>query len=232
MKGRVETHEAEVQAEVIDRAVMENRAIGEEENGIKEVDDSEAWLVDAEDDGFGCGHGGFEHFDDLESGGTVEAGGGFVEEEEFGVVDDLDADGDAAALSAGDAAEAVVAEGGVGDVGEAEVVDEGGDLGGEGRRREAEAEAGGEGEGFGDGEEREEGVVVGDVGGGFGEVGGAEGAAVDEDGTAVGGDFAGEDLEEGGLSGAAGADDGQDLAGFGPAIDVAEDVAVVLVVGM
>lgn len=206
---------------------MQNRAIGEKENGIEKLHDSEPRLVDAENDGPlpSFGHGGLQHVDDLKSRSAVEAGSGFVENKHFGVVNHFHADGDPPPLTAGDSADSVVADSGVGDVAESEFLDEGVDLGGEVGGREGEAEPGGEGEGLLDGEEREEGVLLGDVAGDFVEMGRVDGAVVEEEGAGVRGGFAGEDLEEGGLSGAAGADDGEDLAGFGSAIDVGKQVA-------
>ena len=59
---------------------------------------------------------------------------------------------------------------------EAELGEEG--CGVEGLRAE---ESGGEGEGFGYGEEREGGVMLGDVGGEFAEEGGVEGGGVEEE---------------------------------------------------
>ncbi|XP_029130190.1 uncharacterized protein LOC109788442 isoform X2 [Cajanus cajan] len=78
--------------------------------------------------------------------GGVEPRGRFVQEEDDGVVDDVDADGDAAPFDAGDAAVAFVADDGGGGGAEAELVDEGVDAGfflglGEGA---GEAELGGE----------------------------------------------------------------------------------------
>lgn len=116
--------------------------------------------------------------------------------------------GDAAALAAGKA----VGEPGVGQVGEAELVEEGGYYGSDvgGFRFE---ETRGEGEGLGHGEEREACVVLGDVGGELAEGGGVEGVGVEEEGAAGGGGSGGQDVEEGGFSGATGAHDGEDFGG-------------------
>lgn len=98
---------------------MQNRAIGEKENGIEKLHDSEPRLMDAKNNGSSpsFSHGGFQHIDDLKSGSAVESGSGFVENQHFGVVDDFHADGDSPSFAAGDSPEFVVADAGMGDVG-------------------------------------------------------------------------------------------------------------------
>ncbi|CAA7392799.1 unnamed protein product [Spirodela intermedia] len=68
-----------------------------------------------------------EHLHHHESGGGVEPRGGLIEEEEDGVVNDVDADGDPPSLTAGDAAVALVADDGLGGAAQAQLPELGGE---------------------------------------------------------------------------------------------------------
>ncbi|RDX84802.1 hypothetical protein CR513_34091, partial [Mucuna pruriens] len=155
---------------------------------------------------------------DFEGGSAVQTRSGFVQEQHGGVMEEAQADRDPSPFAAGEP----TAEPGVGQVGESEFGEEGGDGGAEvGVGFE---ELGGEEEGFGDGEEREAGIVLGDVGGELSEGGGDERGGVEPELT-VGGESAGrENVQEGRLSGSAWAHHGQDLARLGCHCDVFEDV--------
>ena len=59
-------------------------------------------VVGGEDDGFAFGFDLFDEVPKVAAGLGVEAGGGFVEEENFGIVDEADGDGEALLLSAGE----------------------------------------------------------------------------------------------------------------------------------
>nr|BAJ92448.1 predicted protein [Hordeum vulgare subsp. vulgare] len=223
VRGQAEPGAGEQGVEVVDRAVVEHGAGGEQEHGVEHLDDARAGLVDAEHHGAAprLGHGP-ERADDLEGGGAVETGGGLVEHQHGRVTHGLDADGHAATLAAGE-----VLDPGVGDACQREVVDERVDRGGIVRVR-AEAEAGAEVERLAHGEQREEDVALGDVAAEAAQGRGVDGGAIDAEVSRRGGaglKAAGEDLEQRGLAGAAGADDGEQLAGAGAAADVAEDEA-------
>jgi len=168
------------------------------------------------------GQGGF-------AGGEVQAGGGFVQEEEVGFADQGAGEEAAEAFAGG--------EGGIelgAAVGEADLFEQGvgaGGLGGgdfveaEGEAREVAGEddvAGGhlfiervDGRGFDDA----------DTGAEFGDGGLAEGLAEELDFAGLGPEVARGDAEEGGFSGAVGAEDGGDFAWGDLPGDVGEDGA-------
>lgn len=138
----------------------------------------------------------------------VEAGGGLVQEEQGGLGEQFQGDGDAFALSAGEAVDGLV-----GALFEAEFTDHlvdpglafglGGVL--------WEAQFGGVGEGAPDGELGVQDVVLGDESDAAAQFGvvAVEVAPVVEDGAPVGGAQAGQCAEQGGLAGSAGAHDGE-----------------------
>nr|GMD62699.1 Os03g0282166 [Ipomoea batatas] len=93
------------------RGAAENRlAFGEEDQTVEKAEDSVAWLMDGHDYNAAALRDSLENFDHHECASGVEAGGRLVEEEDDRVVDDVDSDRDAAALPAGDAAVALVAD--------------------------------------------------------------------------------------------------------------------------
>uniref|UniRef100_A0A804QRI3 Uncharacterized protein n=1 Tax=Zea mays TaxID=4577 RepID=A0A804QRI3_MAIZE len=96
----------------------------EQEQPVEDGEDARAGLVDGHDDDAAAARDAAEHLHDHEGAGGVEARGGLVEEQQDGVVDDVGADGHAAALAARHPAVGLVADDGVGGAGEAELVDE------------------------------------------------------------------------------------------------------------
>ena len=161
----------------------------------------------------------------------VEIAGGFVGEEEGGLVDEGAGDGDALAFAAGELGGAVFEAGF-----EAEVFEEGDGFGFAGAGADEGFVPGGGDHGGEEGvfedvefgeevvelEDEAEGVVA-EVGAAPG-AGVGEGASAVEDAAGVGAVEGAGDVEEGGLAGAGGADDGDELAGVEGEGDAAEDL--------
>ncbi|BAS83582.1 Os03g0282166, partial [Oryza sativa Japonica Group] len=197
------------------RAVVHRPASGEEHETIDEADDAVARLVDGHDHDAAALRDALQHLHHHERAGGVEPGGGLVEEQDDGVVDDVDADGHPPALAAGHPAAPLVADDGVRRGAQAELVDEllhPGRLLGRGERPR-EPELGGVHERLGDGEHRVEEVVLHDVRRDDLEHAAAEGLPVERDGAAeaVPLDPVGERVDQRGLAGAARAEHGHDL---------------------
>ena len=188
--------------------------VGDEEDGLA------AFFVLAEED-----------VHDGASGGGVEVAGGFVGEEEGGLIDEGAGDGDALAFAAGELVGAVFEAGFEAEGGEE---GDGFGFGGPGADDgfvEGGADHGGEEGVFEDGEFGEEVVeledeaegVVAEVG--AGPAGGVfEGLSAEEDAAGVGGVEGAGDMEEGGFAGAGGAHDGDEFALVKGEGDAAEDL--------
>nr|CAB3470549.1 unnamed protein product [Digitaria exilis] len=205
-----------------ERAMVENRATREEEEGVHRREETRAGLVDGEHHGrAACGRDGAEAADDHVRRRGVEAGGGLVEEEHAGVAEEGEPDGHAPPLAAGEA------RGGdprVRDVRQPEVGEERRDVR-LGRMRRARVEQRrGEREGLGDGEEGERDVRLGHVRREAAEGRGTERRGVEQQPPVRGRGACREDVEQRGLAGAAGAHDGEDLTGARRERHVAEDV--------
>ena len=80
-------------------ALLDEFAFGKDEDFIGVADGGEAV---GDDEGGAAGHEALEGFVDEALGLAVEGGGGFVEEEDFGIGEDGPGDGDALALAAGE----------------------------------------------------------------------------------------------------------------------------------
>lgn len=159
-------------------AMMDEAALREEKNGVDSGrEDLEARLVDGKDDGAAPGGGDIcKGLHDVEGGRAVETGGGFVEEDHSWIMQEAETNGDSPALAPRES----VSEQDVGEMGEAEVGEEGGDDGGDvcgGREEEARCK----GEGLEDGEKWKGGVVLGDVCGQLAEGGGLDRGAIEEE---------------------------------------------------
>lgn len=168
-------------------------------------------VVGGEDDGEAGFADGLDEFPEVATGLGVEAGGGFVEEEDFGAVDEGGGDGEALFLATGE-----VFNVGGGFVGELDFFEEG-----EGVNFEA-VEAGEHFELFSEGEFFDKGGGLEldaddgfDLFGVFGDV-----DAVDEDLATGDGAESFHHFEGGGFAGAVGAEDAEDFAGVNGEGDV------------
>ncbi|RSS62148.1 hypothetical protein EF918_31455 [Streptomyces sp. WAC06614] len=158
----------------------------------------------------------------------VQAGGGLVEEQQGGLGQQFQGDGDPLALAAGEAVHGLS-----GALFQAEfaddLVDAGLAFGAGGVLREAEF--GGVRQGAADGELGVQDVVLGDQADPAAQFGvvAVEVAAVVEDGAPVGGTQSGQGAEQGGLAGAAGSDDGEQATGADREGDPVEEGAAAVV---
>lgn len=220
-------------------------ALGDEASVFHEEDARGAWgefldVVGDHEDGWGLGVGedGFDGGEDVFAAGDVEAGGGFVEDEQFGEVDEGAGDEGASLLAGGEQGEPVVES--VAESDESEQVACALALVGGGGVVEADGveEAGEDGVGGGEvGVDR----GAGDVGaGGVGrrvdhadafaegaDVGAADRFAQDVERAGGGEELAGEGSGEGGFSAAVGAEDGDAFAGGDGAGEAVEDGGLV-----
>ena len=162
--------------------------------------------VGGEDDGDALGAEGEDEVADFAGAAGVDAGGGFVEDEEAGAVDDGLGEADALEHAFG-----VAGEGAIGGVFEVDEVEEFGAAVAEGGAADA-AEFAVEGEGFAAGEVAVEVGVFGEEADVFAAVDAGGVAAEDGAGALGGAEEAEEDLHGGAFAGAVGADEAVDLA--------------------
>lgn len=195
----------EEEADAVGEAAGLEDVVGDDDDGGAPI------LVGLEDD----------VFDEADVVG-VEVGGGFVEEEELGLEDEGAGEGDALGFAAGE-----FGGGLVGEVEEAEAVEDGGDAGGVTLMAELEAEvdvvADGAAEELGFLEDHGDLVAIMK-----GNRGVERGALVFD--LAVGGGFEeGKEAEEGAFAGAAGANEGEDFTSVdGEGVDIEDKPLVVL----
>lgn len=202
-------------------AAFDDLAVFHDEDLVGAADGGEAM---GDDEGGAAAHEVGETFLDHGFGFGVEAGGGFVEDEDAGVGEDGAGDGDALFLAAGEF-DAAFADDGFVAVGEAfdEFIDAGDaagfedfGFGGLGA---------GEGDVFADGSVEEEGFLEDDaeLGAVAAELDGGEVDVIDEDAPGAGDVEGGDEADGGGFAGAGGADESGDGAGRGMEGDAAED---------